>query len=520
MHAKRSPKAGRVISLTTAVVVAASNLNAAPFPRAFNRVEMLLEKGGTGLLLIGGGNMAGQKMIKPKEEKPVVKLPERMAKVVTGEEANVFVGEYYIKHYRSELESPIARYREEVYVSKKGLRISYDPSTDKITASETPAACRIEFAHDEYGIPVSYGSSPNDRTDRNRVGVRMFSGGDVTVTDTLTINQILYDKALKGTIKVRLDDVTASPKGAIVTIKNWHGEIVSENNQINEGDTLKITVGGKEYEIRCREVHPEATPKKWATIEVNAASLESLWRISRLDPDNDEISLAQEIKWGLLMLGHVQTTPYIKVRLDDVGAGPSHPAIVTIMDGNDNVISQEQVDPGEFVVKTVGGKDYGISCHATEWGSTSAEKLAEMSIYASEVILKNGHSFNEENGNNPDWEAGLVWTTNNEGIPCLKRITISTKVGVEEVVPKIREEVTVAPTLARGPVSFEYKGPIDKSAKLEIYDVAGRKVKTAEFGASQKMTVDVSDMAAGIYFAKFKFTIEGKKEETKKFTVL
>lgn len=102
-------------------------------------------------------------------------------------------------------------------------------------------------------------------------------------------------------------------------------------------------------------------------------------------------------------------------------------------------------------------------------------------------------------------------------LPCFKGIEKEGPGAVEEGKVVLRRGVTVTPTLAKGSVSFEYKGSLDRNAKLEIHDVVGRLVKTAQFGGSQKMTMDVSSMKEGVYFAKV--TVEGK-ENSVKFTVI
>lgn len=79
--------------------------------------------------------------------------------------------------------------------------------------------------------------------------------------------------------------------------------------------------------------------------------------------------------------------------------------------------------------------------------------------------------------------------------------------------------ITVAPTVAKGSVSVEinirglppgYLAPFGPT--LEIYNLAGNEVKSVPFGASTKITVNVSDMAAGVYFAALTFEAFGAKE--------
>lgn len=120
--------------------------------------------------------------------------------------------------------------------------------------------------------------------------------------------------------------------------------------------------------------------------------------------------------------------------------------------------------------------------------------------------LASGMYYIEYNG------ATLGSSYRNLSLPCFVGIE-KVETGVEEnkVIPG--KGIMVMPTIAKGPVSFEYKGPVDKNAKLEIHDISGRLVKTAQFGSSRKITLDASDMAGGIYFAKV-----GK--ETAKFTVV
>ncbi|MBN2121664.1 hypothetical protein JW721_01225, partial [Candidatus Micrarchaeota archaeon] len=64
--------------------------------------------------------------------------------------------------------------------------------------------------------------------------------------------------------------------------------------------------------------------------------------------DNAKVSLAKEAVSGIINVGEVMVAPSgYKVRLDDIsretGAANSHPAIITVLDANDNEICQDQV---------------------------------------------------------------------------------------------------------------------------------------------------------------------------------
>lgn len=245
------------------------------------------------------------------------------------------------------------------------------------------------------------------------------------------------------------------------------------------------------------------------------------WLISKLGPFTKQVRLSQEAAYGVLNVGDILESGDIKVRLVDISVATEqdslHPAIVDVMDKNDNVVySGQKINPGDVWVANVGGTDYPIRCYETHPGFTLAAKWASIGTYASDLNLIEGDVFNVYN---PGWYVHADFPIEG-GEMRIKGITVyaPNTIGIDEgkVVPG-KMGVTVTPTIAKGSVSFEYKGPIDSNAKLEIYDAAGRKVKTAEFGGSQKIAVNVSDMASGVYFATF--TVEGK-ENRAKFTVI
>lgn len=124
------------------------------------------------------------------------------------------------------------------------------------------------------------------------------------------------------------------------------------------------------------------------------------------------ITLAKEAAYGIINVGDVLTSGDIKVRLVDIsvatGATNVHPAIVDIIDAaTGTVISQDQINSGDTLKKTIGGKTYRIHVYQTAPGFTLAAKWAEMALYSEEFDLTDGDTVDDDK--NQDFNVVLGW---------------------------------------------------------------------------------------------------------------
>ena len=134
--------------------------------------------------------------------------------------------------------------------------------------------------------------------------------------------------------------------------------------------------------------------------------------------DGARVSLARESVSGIVNVGEIMEAPSgYKVRLDDisreVGFANAHPAIITVLDANDNEICQDQVWPGETKDDLCEEHtDVKLHVYQTAPGLNFIAKWAEMAIYKDEIELESGEDFLDDS--NTEWEVTLGWTNKDD----------------------------------------------------------------------------------------------------------
>lgn len=133
-----------------------------------------------------------------------------------------------------------------------------------------------------------------------------------------------------------------------------------------------------------------------------------------------EIKLAKEADYRIVSIGETIDAGTFKVRLADisvaVGAANTHPAIIDMLDSNDQVIGQIQVTPGDTYTFTQSstGSQVKVHVYQTAGGLTLSAKWAEIAIYTDEIKLTDGHIYNDASSSDPKWGyvyAQLLWKT-------------------------------------------------------------------------------------------------------------
>jgi hypothetical protein len=130
-----------------------------------------------------------------------------------------------------------------------------------------------------------------------------------------------------------------------------------------------------------------------------------------------QIKLAKEAKYGIVNVGQVLDAGAFKVRLSDIsvatGSTNTHPAIIDVLDANDQVVGQIQVDPGTTYTFTQSGTGNSVKIHIykTAPGFTLNAKWAEMAIYTDEVTLKDAQRYNLVSSSHTDknFKVSLLW---------------------------------------------------------------------------------------------------------------
>ena len=150
------------------------------------------------------------------------------------------------------------------------------------------------------------------------------------------------------------------------------------------------------------------------------------------------IRLAKESSYKIISVGEVIDAGEIKVRLADIsvaeGAENAHPAIVDILDANDNLLDQTKISVGStFSYKTPSGKIAKIYIYKTAAGVTLAAKWAEIAVLSEELTLQNGQAVDNED--NVRYKVYLGWKNRNiqssptswanaDNVDALREITI------------------------------------------------------------------------------------------------
>lgn len=130
-----------------------------------------------------------------------------------------------------------------------------------------------------------------------------------------------------------------------------------------------------------------------------------------------QIKIAKEAKYGIINVGQVLDAGTFKVRLSDIsvatGSTNVHPAIIDVLDANDQVVGQIQVDPGTTYTFTQSGTGNSVKIHIykTAPGFTLNAKWAEMAIYTDEVTLKDAQRYNLVSTSHTDknFKVSLLW---------------------------------------------------------------------------------------------------------------
>ncbi len=130
-----------------------------------------------------------------------------------------------------------------------------------------------------------------------------------------------------------------------------------------------------------------------------------------------QIKLAKEAKYGIINVGQSLDAGTFKVRLSDisvaVGSANVHPAILDVLDANEQVVGQIQVNPGQTYTFTQSGTSDSVKVHVykTAPGFTLSAKWAEMAIYNDEITLKDGQRYNlvSSSDADKDFKVSLMW---------------------------------------------------------------------------------------------------------------
>ncbi len=136
------------------------------------------------------------------------------------------------------------------------------------------------------------------------------------------------------------------------------------------------------------------------------------------------VKLAKEADYRIISIGEQIDAGTFKVRLADisvaVGAENTHPAILDVLDANDQVIGQIQVTPGDTYTYTQSSTGNSIKVHVyqTAGGLTLSAKWAEIAIYTDEITLEDSKRYNNAASDDTNWRnvyVSLLWKNRDGG---------------------------------------------------------------------------------------------------------
>ena len=177
-----------------------------------------------------------------------------------------------------------------------------------------------------------------------------------------------------------------------------------------------------------------------------------------------EVHLAKEAQYGIVNVGESLETPdgKYKVRLDDINKNDrlSNPAIISVLDENNQTVAQDQVAPGETKEIMVGSDTIRVHVYQTAPGHALQAKWAEMAVLEDSIVLKHGDDF--LNDGDTQYTVYLGWTNENA----------ATDTDGSQNATHLKEIALVASSLGED---------LSKGGKFYLTDVEGHKNFAVEY---------------------------------------
>lgn len=228
------------------------------------------------------------------------------------------------------------------------------------------------------------------------------------------------------------------------------------------------------------------------------------------------VKLAKEAVSGIINVGEfLDAGNGYKVRLDDisreVGIGNDHPAIITVLDSNDNEVCQDQVWPGDTEDNLCDTTGVKLHVYQTAPGVMLIAKWAEMGVFSDEIELEDGQEFIDDSGS--DWDVIIGWENKGDGesksLPeYFRTITLYTTdaEGMDEMEPGDKQGVIDLPDYDK--FDLTYNGIDDSEAD---YDSLKYKLETNEKhlkvqnGPSSDCYINITDDYVRVTSSKSEF---------------
>ncbi len=187
------------------------------------------------------------------------------------------------------------------------------------------------------------------------------------------------------------------------------------------GDPGKnLVLCGPMDELPSKKVFIKFLGEDWVISEVTPADSAAGTTIDQqtYHTSGSKIKLAKEAVSGIINVGEILDAGNgYKVRLDDIAresdAENAHPAIVTVLDSNDNEVCQDQVFPDTTVSNLCDTTGIKLHVYQTAPGVMLIAKWAELGIFSDEITLEDGQKFISDSDSN--WDVLIGWENKGTG---------------------------------------------------------------------------------------------------------
>jgi len=140
--------------------------------------------------------------------------------------------------------------------------------------------------------------------------------------------------------------------------------------------------------------------EKWYITKVEIPLVDVTWENDEhiLEVAGTKVYLAKEAQYGIVNVGEYLETPdgKYKVRLDDINKNDiqNNPAIISVLDENNETLVQDQITPGETKELALpGGESLRIHVYQTAPGHALQAKWAEMALLEDSIVLEDSEDF-------------------------------------------------------------------------------------------------------------------------------
>jgi hypothetical protein len=185
---------------------------------------------------------------------------------------------------------------------------------------------------------------------------------------TINVGETLTE----GSASVTLEDIGRDSLAALLILDDGTN---TSRERVLPGGYVVRTLGGQRYKIRVYQTAPGLNfVSKWAKVTIEPTTL----RESTTYAGSSVISVGESAE---------SSDGNMRVRLDDIERDTNY-ALVSVLDSSDNVVWQDEIRTGSYIVVPVDGTSYIIRSYETAPGINFIAKWARVSIQGTTRFTK------------------------------------------------------------------------------------------------------------------------------------